>query len=548
MSTHEHPRHDYATLIAGWMNRPEALEDDGISATERIGFMRSSMESVMRESGADDAEVAREMAYFDAAAKAQLAGGPAARSSTYRPAARTPAPTKPLGLLRWIAVVYLSGGIAAGAGGSLFVILQPLIDAGRLGLIPAGAAAFVLAVIVGSAAIPAMADTVRRYRGVGFMLFWLPVILFVMALVNFPPLLLKEFTVSMGADFLPLALPLAGALFAALALPAIWLVARRLTARAKPLPQAGDSGDIHPVMALFLTGFSILFFDIGAEKMLGWGPGPALAAGLLVTGLIARIFRDREIGLGFLLAVALPLSVLAAEMPASGLSALTILVLALAAALVTMTLLRLRGQRRTAFFSGLTAAALALLLVIAPTGPAPAMRLSQALGHPLRPLAEAVMQGYADLYRTEFGHAVLAVVGGFRSGAAAVRADDYGYDPVRRRYAVTLDVLNTGEQGIERIQFRLAEGQETGDAACGSPEIEHRFAQPLWPGDRALLALEWVVPANCPSEAVTALARRISDDIRAQGWENRIANRVLATRPADPAERFRQDAHAWLDL
>jgi hypothetical protein len=226
-------------------------------------------------------------------------------------------------------------------------------------------------------------------------------------------------------------------------------------------------------------------------------------------------------------------------MPPSNLAALTVLGLALAAGLLAMLVTWARRERRTVLFTSLTAAALALALVIAPTGPSPALWLADKLGHPLRTPGEAAMRLYARIYETERGHAVLAALDGYRSGAASVQIEHY--DLTGKTMALTVDVRNTGERGIARIGVDLV-GQDDNLAAfesCGRPIIDHTFQEPIWPGDVERITVKWTAEAGCAAGALKEVSERVGAG---------LGIRVLETSVVDPAERFREDARAWLGL
>ena len=618
------PRHDYDQLIANWMARPQA-DQGGERPQERMGFMRSGMESTLREAGFNADELAREMAHFDAAAMRFLNGthasgsvAPASAASydfdqsfrdwTQDPknrsgrladpanrmgAARAVATASrgkleaelrdagspdadaagelarydeaaarflddegkrwaeesrnwnPLGFWGWIGALWISGSVAVGAFGLISALLLPLRKAGRLDQTAMLVPAAMVSAIVFAAALLMARKLIRDYREVGFVLFWLPMILCSQILGVFPATLTKMLTDSMGPDFLPLALPIAGLTGGGLVLASSWVVWRHWPGR---IPNLSARPDIHPLMALLVAGFSVLFFTIGAEKFLEWGYGPSLVVGFLITGLLARIYPTDEITWAFAPVVALPLALLAAEMPPSNLAALTVLGLALAAGLLAMLVTWARRERRTTLFTSLTAAALALALVIAPTGPSPALWLADKLGHPLRTPGEAAMHLYARLYETESGHAVLAALDGYRSGAAQVRIAQY--DDTQQIIEMAVDIRNIGERGIANIRVDLiGDGEISADFdVCARPVIDRSFYPPLWPGDEARVNLYWILPTGCPASQFAEVAGRVRSGIEARGRGNAIPSFVIETGAVDPAERFRKDARAWLGL
>jgi hypothetical protein len=306
-------------------------------------------------------------------------------------------------------------------------------------------------------------------------------------------------------------------------------------------------GESSLAVELLVVAFVVLVFQIGARVLFGWGPGPSFVAGVFVAGLLVRLVPDREITVLFVPAVAVPLGLLAAEMPASGLSAITILAFALLAGLATHLACRLARARRSTFFSSLTAAALALILVIAPTGPAPATRAAEWLGHPLRPAAQAVMRGYDLLYRETPLRPVLVAVSGFRSGKASARLLGLTRDPDGRSILVTVEVRNLGERGIDRLAIELGKAALL-QAGCGPARAEVSLSPPLWPGDSRPMTVRAEYPAACPETDQPDFARTPEAGPLRQGRDAPLRALVLATRPNDPAARFQTDARAWLGL
>ncbi|MDP4034167.1 MAG: hypothetical protein Q8P60_15200 [Pseudorhodobacter sp.] len=66
------PRHDYDQLIADWMARAPANQDE--RPQDHMGFIRRGMESTLHDAGLSAEKLAREMAHFDAAAMRFLNG------------------------------------------------------------------------------------------------------------------------------------------------------------------------------------------------------------------------------------------------------------------------------------------------------------------------------------------------------------------------------------------------------------------------------------------------------------------------------------------
>ena len=542
------PRHDYDQFIADWMARAPA--DQGERPQERMGFIRTGMELTLRDAGLPADELAREMAHFDTAAMRFLNG-------TSAPAPTVPAPpqtpsmpdlNEPLGFWRWLGIAWLALNWTTGAAGTLFFLLIPLKNDGGINDRLFYGAPVALALIVFAAAVPFLSNVVRRWRGIGFVLFWLPMILLAYGVAVGPLTLLEGFVKSMGPDFLPLAMPLAAALFAVLALPSLWYAFRRLFTRNKLLVEPGEDAGIHPLVAILAVGFCMLFFTIGAQKIWGWGQGPALVVGLLFTGLFIRLFRDHEIGWLFMPVVALPLGLLAADMPPSNLAALTVVGLALAAGFIALLLNLARLRRRTVLFTSLTTAALALMLVMAPTGPSPALWLNDKLGHPLRPMSDAAMRLYAQAYETELGRAALAALDGYRTGAVEVTLVEY--QDFENGIEITVDVRNIGERGIVSVRADL-----TGDGnvpvnfdPCTRPVLDPMFVSPIWPGDTAREKLIWIFDRGCPADKTAAAAERFRKGVEENGRRIDIPSQVLKTRPVDSAQRFKEDARAWLGL
>lgn len=573
--------YDYPDLIESWFDSLAKDQQTPEGIAEHRDIIRSSISRSMADAGLNRDALARELALFDAAAKAFLRatyGDIAARmtvsskasakarkpdpdaakpptthqdaASAHRtPSAVAPLPglDAPLGAWRWVGVVWLAGGWAAGAGGALMALLAPRLDLGQIGLISFLTAAACLSAIVLAAAIPLLARTVRRYRGVGFAFFWLPMILFSVGLATVPQQLVMQLTNDMGPDFLPLSLPLSFALFAAVAMPSLWLIGRRFRGLVKPLTEAASDDRIHPVMAVLLSGFSVLFFSTGASVMLKWGPGPALIVGIFVTGIVIRIFRDREIGIAFVLVTAVPLALVATELPPGNLSVLTVLTLAAAASIGATLITLLRGTRRKTFVSGLTAAALALLLVMAPTGPSPATRAAEWTGHAARPLADRLMHIHAAIYRTAYGQPILAMLGGFRSGAAETQVVDYSdADGVLE---MSVQVRNLGERGLSILRIdMIGDGTlDTGLNTCRRPVVDQAIDPPIWPGEQRVLMLRWAPPKDCHAETFAEIAEQVRSgmDRRTGGG---IPWLVLQTQEVDPAELFRKDGRTWLGL
>ncbi|MBZ0262436.1 MAG: hypothetical protein K8F90_17765 [Hyphomicrobiales bacterium] len=542
------PRHDYDQIIADWMARPDA--DEGSGRKAHTGYIRTAMENSMREAGLSADELAREMAHFDAAAMRFLKGAqaavPAAPTQTQGPS--LPDFDEPLGFWRWLGVVWLALGWAEGAAATMASLLIPLNENGEISRSHVYGAAAAIGLIVLIAAVPFLANVVRRWRGIGFLLFWLPMFLFGYGVAVAPLTLLDGFIKSMGPDFLPLALPSAVAVFAVLALPSLWYVFRRLFGRAKPLIEPGSDDKIHPLLAILVAGFCVLFFTIGARVMLGWGEGPALVVGIFITGLFIRLYYDREVSWLFIPIVALPLALLAGEMPPSNLAAFTVLGLALAVGFIALVLSLARLRRRTVLFTSLTTAALALILVMAPTGPSPALWLNNKLGHPMKPLSETLMGYYAQAYETEPGHAVLAALDGYRS--IAVSADIQHYDLDDRTIVLTVDFHNTGELGINQIYVDLLDKNDTLNdfPTCSRPITSHIFKNTLWPGDVQRVKLDWYAQDGCTGETLKKFSQHIYDGLGTYGWRKDLEIQILETRPVDARERFREDARAWLGL
>lgn len=574
-------QYDYPELIESWFNDLAKDRQTPEGIVEHLDVIRTTISRSMAEAGLDRDALTRELALFDAEARASLparfgdfatqAISPAATTApshrkspkpgsdvTAGRKGRQDPPTKrvaqlpgleePLGFWRWVGVVWLAGGWAAGVSGALAALMAPLLDIGSIKPVYFIIAILSLSVIVLAAVIPMLADTVRRYRGVGFVLFWLPMILFSMGIATVPMQLIVQLTGRMGPDFVPLSLLLSVALYAAAAIPSLWFTARRFFGPRKPLTEPGEDDRTHPVMALLLTGFSVLFFSSGAGIMLNWGPEPALVAGIFVTGLIIRIFYDREIGFGFVLIVALPLALLTAEMPPSNLSVLTVLVLAIAAAFIAFLITAFRGARRTTFVSGLTAAALALLLVMAPTGPSPAMRASEWTSNAARPLADRLMAAYAAFYRTQYGQPILAMIGGFNSAAAKVVVVQH--TEIQNSIEVTVDILNTGERGLVVMELNLIDDDlvSSPSNSCDHAVVGLIFWTPLWPGDTKRETLEWTPGVDCSPKSIQVVSEKILSGLANRSRDFSIPYRIRETHAADAATLFREDARAWLEL
>jgi hypothetical protein len=316
------PRHDYDQFIAGWITRPDG--DQGARPQDRMGLMRAGMESTLRDAGLDGEALARELAHFDAAAMRFLRGEPMPRPAAPQPMHVS---REPLGLWGSLGNVWISAGLGMGAFGLIAALLMPLKEAGRLDMMQVVVPSAVIALFVFAAGLHAVGNLIRKYREVGVVLFWLPAIIGTTALSSGALILTRLATESMGTDFLPLALPLAALVGSGLVLLSLWLIWRSW----KGSVSIEERDGIHPLMALLLAGFSMLFFTIGATVMFGWGSGPSLVVGLLVTSLLMRLFREQEIGWWFAPVVAVPLALFAAELPPSGSAALTVLLLALAA-------------------------------------------------------------------------------------------------------------------------------------------------------------------------------------------------------------------------
>jgi hypothetical protein len=537
--------YDFDQSFRDWAENPENRSGRLADPSRRMGSAnavvttsRSKLEAELREEGMPDTAAAGELARYDEAAARFLD----AERQRWSEALKSRKDS--LGFWGWVGALWTAGSVAVGAFGLMIALSMPLREAGRLDMTALIWPAAAVSVLVFVAALLMARKLIRDYREVGFILFWAPMILGSQMLGVFPAALTKMVTDSMGPDFLPLALPLAILTGGALVVASLWLMWRHRPGRISHR----EPVEIHPLTALLLAGFSVLFFTIGARVMFEWGPGPSLVVGFFVTGLFMRMFVDREIGFGFILIVALPLALLAAEMPPGNLSALTILVLALALAALVAAVTTLRGKRRTSFFSGLTAAALALLLVIAPTGPSPALWLTGQLGHPLRPLSEAAMELYTRIFEIEQGHAVLSAIDGYRSGAAEVRLAQF--EEVQNSIEMTVDIRNIGERGIANIRVDLiGDGEIAGNFdVCARPVIDRDFYPPIWPGDAARVTLYWILPSGCPASRFAEVAGRVRSGIETRGRHSAIPSLVLETSVVDPVARFREDARAWLGL
>ena len=537
--------YDFDQSFRDWTQNPENRLGKLARPSARMGAARTvvtasrgKLEAEFRREGLSEAAMAKEMARYDEAAKRFL-------DEEGKRWIEETNDANPLGFWGWVGALLISGSVAVGAFGLIIALLLPLQNVGKINQISTIVAAAVAGGFVFAAALLVVRKLIRDYREIGFIMFWLPMILGGQALSIAPATLTKMLTDDMGPDFLALALPLAGLAGGGLVLASLFGIWWYWPGRKPTLP---DESEIHPLMTLLLAGFSVLFFTIGAREILGWGSGPSLVVGFFVTGVIIRIFHDGEISWIFVPIVAVPLALLAVEMPPSNLAALTVLALALAAGFVTMLVTLARRERRTVLFTSLTAAALALILVMAPTGPSPALWLADKLGHPLRPLGDAAMGFYARLYETDQGHAILAALDGYRGNAAGAQIQHY--DLGGRTMALTIDLRNMGERGIGEIRVNPVDQEDRLEsfAGCGRPTMVHAFANTLWPGDVERVTLKWVAPDECLARTLKDLSDHVYAGLGTYGWRKDLEIEVLETRAVDPVQRFREDAREWLGL
>ncbi|MCT8331502.1 hypothetical protein [Albidovulum sediminis] len=537
---------EYETTLRQWTS--EVLDPhfrEGANPADRLKALhgliaqaRKAAEDKLARLGKSPRASAQELAAFDAAGR-RLAE--AEQQGWQEKVTRWRAHRR-LNLRQRLVLLWISTAMGVAAFGLMAAILRPLWEIRQLELANLVSVAAAVGACVLIAAMLRIADAMRARWSL-----WIWFILayamsgLVVVLAQWVHLAAE----GLGADYIALAWPaagVAGALMAGLSVGVI----RRYWRGLSPARLRAD-GESSLAFELLLVALVVLVFQIGARVLLGWGPGPSFVAGLFVAGLMVRLVPDREISVLFVPAVAAPLGLLAAEMPASGLSVITILAFALVAGMVTHLACRLARARRSTFFSSLTAAALALILVVAPTDPAPATRGAEWLGHPLRPAAHALMRGYDLLYRETPLRPVLSAVSGFRSGKASARLLGLTQDPVNRSILATVEILNLGERGIDKVAIELGKAALL-QAGCGPARAEVSLSPPLWPGDSRRLTVRAEYPETCPASDDPDVAHTLEAQLPGQGRDASLRVLVMSTRPNDPAARFRTDARAWLGL
>ncbi len=534
---------EYETTLRQWA--AEALDPhfpEGTNPADRLKALhglitqaRKAVEDKLAKQDHSPQSTARELAAFDAAGRRLEE---AEQQGWQEKVTRWRAHQR-LNLRQRLVLLWISTAMGAAAFGLVAAILRPLWEVRRLEMANLISAAAAVGACVMIAAMLRIADTMRARWSlwVWFILAYgmsgLVVVLFQWVHMA---------TESLGADYIPLAWPAAGVAGALMTGLSIGVIRRHWRGLSPARLRA--QGESSLAFELLLAAFVVLVFQIGAGAVLGWGPAPSFVAGLFIAGLLVRLVPDHEISILFVPAVAVPLGLLATEMPASGLGAITILAFALLAGMAAQLACRLALARRSTFFSSLTAAALALVLVIAPTGPAPATRAAEWLGHPLRPAAHAVMRGYDLIYRETPLRPVLAAVSGFRSGKASARLLGLTRDSDARSILATVEIRNLGERGIDRLAIELDDVAGRSQTGCGPARAEVSLSPPLWPGDSRPLTVRAEYPAAC-RDAVAFEAEALP---AGQGRDAQLRALVLGTRPNDPAARFRTDARAWLGL